>query len=43
LAALNLRNGNPVLGSDSIDKMLNDFIGWDYPQATERHPEPSIA
>jgi CubicO group peptidase (beta-lactamase class C family) len=29
LAALNLRTGNPVLAPESIDTMLNDFIGWD--------------
>jgi CubicO group peptidase (beta-lactamase class C family) len=38
LAALNLRRNNPILGPRSIDLMLSDFIGWDYPHGRDSRP-----
>jgi CubicO group peptidase (beta-lactamase class C family) len=38
LAALNLRRDSPMLGPKSIDVMLRDFIGWDFPHGQNSRP-----
>jgi CubicO group peptidase (beta-lactamase class C family) len=38
LAALNLRRDNPMLAPRSIDVMLRDFLGWDFPHGDGSRP-----